>query len=107
MPDVNDNPPIAEIEQKSYMKRLDFPSIIDALDYLHDRELEILEKELVRNIRGEPIPEQEVTRGTKINAKTLHTELERWRAHPILSKYAPTVEEEKVLLAKWTSPSKQ
>lgn len=52
---------------------------------------EILEDE--RNIKGKPIPEKEALRGNKITSSAVKAELDRWRAHPILAKYVPTVEE--------------
>ena len=70
-------------------------TITEALEWLERREKEILETE--RNIHGDPIPEREVTRGSRITRNTIRDELKRWREHPILAKYAPDVEEEKVI----------
>jgi hypothetical protein len=67
-----------------------------ALTYLKELENGIFEDK--RNIKGEPIPQKEVTRGTRITRNTLRDELERWRSHPILSLYAPTEEEIKAKL---------
>lgn len=47
-----------------------------------------------RNIHGDPIPDHESTRGTKITKRTIRDELERWRGHPVLSQYVPDIEEE-------------
>jgi len=69
----------------------------DMLQRLKQKESEIMEEH--RNIQGNPIPEKEVVRGARITKKTLQEELERWRKHPILSKYALTAEEEVALLA--------
>lgn len=66
------------------------------LQALREKEAKIMEQH--RNIHGAPIPDKEVARGTKVNKKTIHDELERWRSHPILSKYALTAEEEEKLL---------
>jgi len=68
-----------------------------ALTYLKELENGIFEDK--RNIKGEPIPQKEVARGTRITRNTLRDELERWRAHPILSLYAPTEEEIKAKLS--------
>ncbi|KKM70160.1 hypothetical protein LCGC14_1443530 [marine sediment metagenome] len=46
-----------------------------------------------RNIRGKPIPGKEALRGSKITQAALKAELDRWRNHPLLAKYVPTVEE--------------
>lgn len=52
-----------------------------------------------RKIRGRPIPSGEALRGDSVTKAAIKAELERWRNHPILSKYVPTVEEgdEKIL----------
>lgn len=78
-------------------------SIVDAITFLEAKEAEILEKE--RNIRGEPIPDKEVERGGGATVKTISAELERWRKHPILQKYALNPEEEKKLLETLTKNS--
>jgi len=46
-----------------------------------------------RAIRGRPIPTKEALRGNKATAAAVKAELERWRAHPILSQHVPTIEE--------------
>lgn len=74
----------------------EFTSLDEALKFLVQKENDVLS--LHRNIHGEPISEREVVRGNKVTAKTIHDELERWRKHPILSKYSLSVEEEKKLL---------
>lgn len=71
----------------------DFESIFLELKQKADQ---IMEGE--RNIRGEPVPDRESERGARVTAATIRDELARWRKHPILSKYALTSEEEKVLL---------
>ena len=63
----------------------------NVLTWLKQIEEEILESH--RGIRGKPIPEREATRGNKITESAVKAELERWRAHPILSQYVPTVDE--------------
>ena len=80
--------PVADVEHK------DFESIKDALEFLKAQEDALL----VRDIHGAPIPEGEVVRGASVTRATIHAELERWRLHPILSKYAPTLAEEEALL---------
>jgi hypothetical protein len=62
-----------------------------ALQYLKQKENEIFES--MRNIIGKPIPDGEVTRGVSITRNTIKDEMARWRAHPILAKYAMTDEE--------------
>jgi hypothetical protein len=62
------------------------------LNYLHLKASQILDGH--RNIHGKPIPEAEVVRGSAVNKKVIHEELERWRHHAVLSKYAPTPAEE-------------
>jgi hypothetical protein len=71
---------------------------LQAIQYLKQKEDEIFADQ--RNIIGNPIPEQEVTRGARITANTLRDELERWRKHPLLSKYALTEDELKAIIAK-------
>ena len=56
--------------------------------------------ELVRNIKGDPIPEGEAIRGSAITAKLLRAELELWRSNSVLAPYAPTEIEEQVLIDK-------
>jgi hypothetical protein len=46
-----------------------------------------------RNIHGSPLPEVEATRGARVTKKTIEAEMERWRSHPELEKYALTQEE--------------
>lgn len=46
-----------------------------------------------RNIRGNPIPEKEATRGTMPTKTTIKDENERWRNNEVLAKYAITDEE--------------
>jgi len=62
------------------------------LEYLSNKEFELTGK-----IHGKPIPDAEVTRGSSINRKTIHDELERWRHDPILAPYALSVEQEQKL----------
>ena len=71
------------------LKELSQESLDAAWDYLKEKKAD-----LVRNITGEPIPEAESTRGSKPTRKTIHEELEMWRAHPVLSGYAMSIEEE-------------
>jgi hypothetical protein len=71
---------------------LEYDSVKDALDFLREKEQQIVAE--ARNIHGDPIPDGEAVRGSSPTRKTLHDELERWRNNPILSKYALTVEEE-------------
>lgn len=87
-PPVPDDIPAADIEHKQFV------DIKDALEFLKAEEDKLLE----RNIHGSPIPEGEVVRGASVTRATIHAELERWRLHPILSKYAPTLAEEEELL---------
>lgn len=63
----------------------------DALQWLKQLADEILEDE--RNIRGKPIPDREALRGNGVTKSAVKAELDRWRKHPILSKYVPTIEE--------------
>lgn len=46
-----------------------------------------------RNIRGKPIPDSEALRGNAATRRSVEEEIERWRAHPILSQYVPTTAE--------------
>lgn len=46
-----------------------------------------------RNIKGKPIPQREVERGTNITQRTVASENEVWRSHPLLQQYALSVEE--------------
>lgn len=85
--------PVAE-----HMK--EWKSVEEALRFLESKEDAIMAAE--RNIHGSPITEGEVTRGSRVTSKTVKAELERWRNHPVLSKYAPTEEEEKLLVAGMT-----
>ena len=66
--------------------------VVEAYKMLMHKQEEVFELE--RNIHGKPIPEQEVTRGSRVTKKTLRDELERWRKHPVLSQYALTTDEE-------------
>lgn len=75
---------------------VDFSSVKQAYEFLKEKEKEILSEN--RDIHGEPIPELESTRGFKPTRKSIHEELERWRNHPILGKYAMTADEEISLL---------
>jgi hypothetical protein len=69
-----------------------------ALEYLKQLEEKAFEDE--RNIKGKPIPDKEVIRGNRVTSVTLRDELERWKKHPVLSKYVP---EEKALLEQITA----
>lgn len=73
----------------------------EMLNFLKQKEEEIFTG--VRKIIGSPIPDQEVARGSRVTANTLRDELARWRAHPMLAKYALTEEE----LAKLVEESKK
>jgi len=64
---------------------------VESVEWLKQLADEILEDH--RNIKGKPIPEREALRGTSITKTAVQAELERWRKHPILAKYVPTVEE--------------
>lgn len=68
----------------------------DAFHWLAIKEQQILSQK--RDIKGQPIKAEEASRGSSVTSKTLRDELARWRAHPILSKYALTLEEEAALL---------
>lgn len=87
---LNSAPVVAVVEKP--VKPLEFDSIKAAMDFLREKEDEIMSSE--RNIHGEPIPETEAVRGSTISRRTLHAELERWRKNPTLSKYAMTDAEE-------------
>lgn len=78
--------PVAEHKENG------FASVEEALAFLRHKEDEAFAKK--RNIRGEPIPENEVTRGSRITKNTIRDELERWRNHPVLAPYALTIDEE-------------
>lgn len=45
-------------------------------------------EEPVRNIRGNPIPDREATRGAGVTKKTIRDETEKWKSNPELAKYA-------------------
>jgi hypothetical protein len=66
-------------------------------EYLKQKENEIFGG--MRNIIGKPIPDGEVVRGASVTRNTIRDEIERWRKHPILAKYAPTDEELEKLLS--------
>ena len=74
----------------------EWKSVEDAIRFLEIKEDQAMAS--ARNIKGEPIPEGEVVRGSRVTAKTIRNELERWRNHPILSKYALSEEEEALLM---------
>ena len=62
---------------------------------------EFKEDDPERNIRGKPIPESEALRGSTITGNAIKLELELWRKHPELAKYAPMLaEEDEVALPK-------
>ena len=42
-----------------------------------------------RNIRGQPIPEEEALSGASITKTAIRREIELWKAHPLLSQYLP------------------
>ncbi|HKZ42103.1 MAG TPA: hypothetical protein VJ044_14155 [Candidatus Hodarchaeales archaeon] len=88
--------PDAILKTNGNHREREFDSITDALKFLETKEDEVMA--LHRNIKGEPIPEGEVGRGSSTTAKTIKSELERWRKHPILSKYALSAEEEELLV---------
>jgi hypothetical protein len=75
--------------------KVDDSSLVNFMKFLHLKEEQILGGK--RNIRGNPIPEAEVTRGSSVNRAAIHLELERWRANVKLAPYAPTPEEENKL----------
>jgi hypothetical protein len=75
---------------------IDFTTIQGALSYLRAKEAEILGT--TSKIRGEPIPEAEASRGSRPTRKVVQEELERWRKHPVLSAYVPSVEEEAAII---------
>lgn len=52
------------------------------------------EEEVERNIHGKPIPDREVSRGSNVTARSIREEINLWRTHPELSKFAPTEDEE-------------
>ena len=76
----------------------DFNDINDLWQYLVTKADELITKE--SKIKGTSIPESESLRGNQVTTRTIHDELERWRAHPILAKYAPSLENEKIILNK-------
>lgn len=64
---------------------------LDALyTWMAEKEAEILE----RNIHGKPLDAADVGKGVKVTESVIKAEIERWRKHPILSQYVPTIEEE-------------
>ena len=64
---------------------------LDALyTWMAEKEAEILE----RNIHGKPLSLTDVGKGVKVTESVIKAEIERWRKHPILSQYVPTIEEE-------------
>lgn len=67
-------------------------SVADALALLKQAESDAFEPR--RNIRGNPIPEDETVRGYRITRNTVRDELQRWREHPVLSEYALSADEE-------------
>jgi hypothetical protein len=89
--------PIADVPEALLVEKedMDFQSVQQALEYLKEKEQEIVAG--ARNIHGEPIPEQESVRGSRVNKKTLQDELKRWRDNPILAPYALSVDEENKL----------
>jgi hypothetical protein len=62
--------------------------------WMIEKEAEILE----RNIRGKPLEEADLRNASKITIDVIKTEMERWRKHPKLAAYVPTLEEEAELL---------
>lgn len=55
---------------------------------------ELIEEELERNIRGKPLPAGEALRGPRVTVNSVKAEIERWRKHPLLAQYVPTLEEQ-------------
>jgi len=76
----------------------DYSPELEVMQYLKQKEEEAFAAS--RNIQGRPITETEVVRGANVTRNTIMDEVARWRAHPILSKYAPSDEELAVMLDK-------
>jgi hypothetical protein len=68
----------------------------DTLTWLKQTAEDILEDN--RGIRGKPVPAKEALRGNKVTRAAVESELERWRKHPILSKYVPEIDEQGKIL---------
>lgn len=81
----------ADVPEAIALSNLDDAKQHKMLLFLKQKEDEIFAG--VRKIVGSPIPEAEVTRGSRVTSNTLRDELARWRAHPVLSQYALTEEE--------------
>jgi hypothetical protein len=62
--------------------------------WMIEKEAEILE----RNIQGKPLKMEDLRKVSKITTDVIKAEIERWRKHPELAAYAPTIEEEIELL---------
>jgi hypothetical protein len=58
--------------------------------WMANKEAEILE----RNIHGKPLSAADVGKGANVTEDVIKAEIERWRKHPVLSQYVPTIEEE-------------
>lgn len=82
---------VADEPEVSGFSNVEDSSYSNIMRYLKQKEGEIFSG--VRGIHGKPIPETEVVRGASVTKRTVEDELERWRNHPILSKYVPTKEE--------------
>ena len=62
--------------------------------WMVEKEAEILE----RNIQGTPLEDTDLRKVSKITIDVVKAEMERWRKHPELAAYVPTLEEEAELL---------
>lgn len=77
--------PVYEMNHAYFMDT----DLIPLADVLEEKEVDDSE----RNIRGQPVPDEEALRGARITRSAVEQELELWRTHPLLQEYAPTVEE--------------
>lgn len=78
------------------LEKKEFTDVKAALDFLATIKEQAFTA--ARDIKGDPIPAAEVTRGIKITPKTIRDEMERWRNDPVLAKYALTTNEEQALI---------
>jgi hypothetical protein len=69
--------------------------------WMIEKEAEILE----RNIHGKPLQEADLRKASKVTIDVIKAEMERWRKHPELAAYVPTIEEEAELLNETQSQS--
>jgi len=69
----------------------------DSLARLKQLADELIEDGMHRDIRGNGLPKQESLRGPRVTTNAVRAEIDRWRNHPILSKYVPTLGENQEL----------